>query len=163
MRREVHYCQKWSRGYKQRLSPLTEAQASEAHRSGKLYTAVIGVPDRPAVFIEVVGENNYVGVGFLDDELRDFLAYSFQRIDDGRLFLSMASFREYVGRSDQVAAAQLYLFNISGSVEVQETDILKDIRRTGTRKLDIAANFEAWPNFGQYDHLTHRSRPNPLD
>lgn len=155
---EISYCDGWFRARKVAAKPLTAEQARERHTGGKLYTVLVGAPERPSCFVEVVGENGYVGVEFLDEQLREHLAYSFQRTEDSRLFLSVATWRKYRGESDEVAAAELYYFNRAGSVEVHNVDVQADSERVGVKEMDVSANYEPWPAFGHYEHLLLRER-----
>jgi hypothetical protein len=154
----ITYCEGWFRARKTISRPLTVEQARERHSAGKLYTVLVGDPERPTCFLEVVGENRYLGVEFLDDQLREHLVYSFQRTDDGRLFLSVATWRTYRGDSDEVATAELYYFNQTGSVEVHNVDVQSNSERIGSKTIDISANYEPWPEFGRYEHLLSQER-----
>lgn len=153
-----HYAEKWSRGYKEVRGPLTEEQARARHRSGKWYTVLLGSTECPSCFIEVVGENGYVGVNFLDEHLRNYLIYDFQQIGPGRLFNSIGTFRTFVDNSDKVAMVETYRFERDGRLTVTRTDLLTDESEVGSREIDVTPNFEAWPEFGQYERLLIQDR-----
>ncbi|MBY0563043.1 MAG: hypothetical protein K2P58_02555 [Hyphomonadaceae bacterium] len=154
----LFYCEKWFRHDKVPIELLSEAQAKARHKKGALYTVLVGSETRPNSFLEVVGENAFVSVNFLDDELRDYLTYAFQRVEDGRLFLSAVTRREYQPGTDKIAKAELYYFNREGSVSVRLVDAEAKREQTGSREIDVATNYEAWPEFGRYEHLLQRER-----
>lgn len=152
------YAEKWSRGYREAIDPLTESDARARHSRGELYTVLVASAEHPSCFIEIVGENNYVGVNFLDDHQRNYLTYDFQRGKDGLLFLSGADFRMYRGISDDLAIVEQYRFKREGDLTVTITDLTANTSDVGTKQLDVAPNYEAWPEFGEYEQLIMRDR-----
>jgi hypothetical protein len=153
-----HYVEQWARGYKSLRRPLTEAQAQARHDSGKWYTVLVGDPLRPSSFIEVVGENKYVGVNFLDAQLRDYLIYDFQRDTSGRLFMRSGTFRRYASDSDTIIAVENYRFSPEGQVTITRTDLRADSQEIGSKEIDVTPNHDTWPEFGRYESLLIRDR-----
>jgi hypothetical protein len=155
---KISYWDGWFRAKKIAVKPLTEFAALERHQAGKLYTVLVGDPLKPTCFIEVVGENGFVGVEFLDSSLRSELAYGFQRLPDGRMFLSTAIIRKAFDETGKVISAETFHFKPEGTVELRVIDISDDSEKIGHKNLDVSANFESWPEFGNYDHLIQRER-----
>lgn len=155
---DFKYVEQWSRGYKEPLRPMTEQRAHTLHARGKWYTVLIGPLERPSSFIEVVGENAYVGVNHLDHLLRDYLIYDFQGPTTGPLFLSMCTFRTYIGDSEKIAISENYRFTTDGNLTVTRTNLDSGVREVGSRHLDVTSNYEAWPEFGRYESLLVRER-----
>lgn len=153
-----YYAAKWSRGYKEPQRPLSLEKALESHESGKWYTVLVGDLQRPAAFIEVVGENRYVGVNFLDDQLRDYLIYNFQRDATGRLFMSAGDYRTYEGVSDELVMVEQYRFKRDGFVTITRTDLKSNACEVGSKTIDVSPNYDSWPEFGSYDSLLVRDR-----
>ncbi len=158
MATDVFYCEGWFRARKRAIVVLSESEALARHNSGKLYTVLLGSIETPECFIEVVGENNFAGVNFLDENLRVILVYAFQRGDDGALFLSSANSYRYVEQSDKAAAAEQYYFNRDGTVYIHDVDVSSGSERIAEKSVDLRGNYEAWPEFGNYQHLIQRER-----
>jgi hypothetical protein len=153
-----YYVGQWARGYKSLRRPLTEAQARASHESGKWYTVLVGDALRPSAFIEVVGENKYVGVNFLDEYLRDYLIYNFQRDASGLLFMTSGTFRRYETESDTLIAVEEYRFKPVGQLTVTRTDLRTNTQEVGSKEIDVTPNYESWPEFGRYERLLVHER-----
>src|SRR6266550_4092128 len=97
---DIHYSDGWFRAKKQPGKLWTPGQAKAAYDRCKLYVAIVGLLEKPSAFIEF--NKDYVGVEFLDKLLRCYLSYSFQELQPGRLFLTMATHRDFYSDSDQV-------------------------------------------------------------
>jgi hypothetical protein len=78
------YCNGWFRHQKRAVTILDETTARQAHERRRPYTVVLGDLRAPNCFIEI--DNDYVGVGFLDDLLREYLSYTF---DESRVATSI--------------------------------------------------------------------------
>ena len=93
----VTYAERWSKRKGEVVRPLAEEDARERHERGELYTVLVGDPGRPRAYLEVRLEAGFVGVHFLDDELRNHLTYLFTRPpeEQGDLFLEQISRRGY--------------------------------------------------------------------
>ena len=102
----IYYCKSWFRMKKVATELLTETGAALRHSSGESYTALIGSKSKPSCFVEVLLGKGMVGVGFLDDRCREYLTYQFQCVGTDRLFLSMATHREFDGDEEKVLGAQ---------------------------------------------------------
>ncbi len=63
-----------------------------------------------------------MAVEFLDSQLRSFVCYHFQEKEAGRLFLTMAIFRQFAGESDKVTHAVIYYFQENGTTVVHKED-----------------------------------------
>jgi hypothetical protein len=68
----------------------------------------------------VAGGNDFIGVDFLDEFLRESLSYQFEEVESGRLFLSMATHREFDGEKDQVLSGCSYIFKQDGKLILRE-------------------------------------------
>jgi hypothetical protein len=154
---KVYYCRGWFRARKIPTEPLSEAQARAAHESHTLYTALIGNMDHPQCFVEVTGDS--MGVGFLDSHLREYVCFNFQERRPGLLFLSMAVFRKFEGDSDKIRETALYLYQESGETLVDK-DYFLPTHETweANTTLDVSANWERYPKFGDYESITRLDR-----
>ncbi|MCI0417511.1 hypothetical protein L0222_32495 [bacterium] len=154
---EVKYYTRWV--YPNAVGPLTIKTAKKRHDAGQLYTAVVGPPDRVSCYIQVRFEAGYVGVGFLDDNNREYLTYSFKVIDNNRMFLSTAHFHEFEENQDSPARSTNFYFETDGRVTIEEIDrASKSIKRKQGEFKDLSPNWETVPDFGHYEHLLRTDR-----
>lgn len=153
----IYYCKGWFRAKKCSLEPFTDTTAKSLHESGELYCALIGDPAAPVCFLEITKE--FVGVGFLDKHLRENLSYSFQEREPGRVFLSMATWREFDGESNAVAKGTTYVFQPNGDIVIQEESFQpQHSLAQSSRVMDVSANWDSFPRFGEYSPLIRVER-----
>lgn len=156
MNQRLFYCKSWFRAKKRPTEIWTEQRARSAHAARLLYTAVVGSNENPSCFLEV--NDKFVGVGFLDDKLRESLYYSFKEVEPGSLFLSMATYREFQGDSDTVASGTTYIFEQSGAVKIQKQFFNPHRVEVTDSTIDVTANYARRPEFGEYDDLVKVER-----
>jgi len=156
MKRHVSYCKSWFRAKKRPTEVWSEEQAREAHLSKQLYTAVIGVVEKPFCFLEI--NDKFVGVGFLDERSRESLYYAFKEIEPGTLFLSMATYREFEGDTDSVSLGTTYVFGPEGTVKMQRQHFNPHSKEVAYSSTDVSGNYSVWPEFGEYDELIRVER-----
>lgn len=152
----VIYCKSWFRAKKRPTEIWSAEKAKAAHSSRQLYTALIGSAEKPTCFLEV--NDKFVGVGFLDEKLREYLYYSFKEVDSSRLFLSMATYREFDGNTDKVLTGTTYIFNRDGAVKVQRQRFEPHKIEVMDVSADVSGNYSPWPEFGKYDELIRVER-----
>lgn len=149
---KVSYCKSWFRAKKVATEPISNAEARLLHSKGEAYCALLGKPTAPTHFLEITPKS--VGVGFLDGRLRERLSYSFQELEPGRLFLSMAVWRDFESTTDKVVAGTSYIFERSGSLRIRrESFIPAHILEVSDTTTDVAANWDLVPDFGDYSSL----------
>lgn len=154
---EVFYCKGWFRAKKCALEPYTPVQAQALHERGELYCALIGSQTKPTCFLEV--KKGFVGVGFLDEQLREVLSYSFQEQEPGRLFLSIATHREFEPSSDKVLKGTSYIFSPAGKLIIRREEFFPSHNlESAESTADISTNWESFPKFGSYGHLAKAER-----
>jgi hypothetical protein len=133
-----------------------EAKGRAAHEKRQLYTALVGSSTTPECFVESTGHS--IGVGFLDELLREHLSYEFQEKHPGRLFLSMATERKFDGDTDKVIWGITYYFDEDGHVAIEEEDFVGDTLISAETYLDVSANWERYPDFGDYESIARKDR-----
>lgn len=156
MKTQITYCKSWFRAKKIPMELWSESDARTAHEGKKLYGVIVGPVERPFCFLEI--NRNFVGVGFLDIHARETLYYAFREVRPGILFLSMATYRDYIGETDKVATGTSYMFQEDDVVMVQKQTINPPNSETFKIAADINANYSVWPEFGRYDDLIRVER-----
>lgn len=157
------YAEKWSRSYREVLKPLTEAQARARHDTlGALYTVLLGDPQRPQAFIEIVSGDS-IQVEFMDERLRTHAYYQFVRQPDGRLFMSSAAFSEFDGENRRPHHSCRFSFKPNGHTMSFETDFANspDQETVIEKRMDVSLNWEPYPTFGDYESIARFERDKP--
>lgn len=154
--KRITFGRSWFRAKKRFTETLSEHKAKIAHEQRQPYVAVMEDDEGIQCFIEA--NNDYFGVGFLDSALREFLSYQFQEVEPGRLFLSMATHREFDGETDRVKCGTTYYFKFDGSVTVESEDFATANVTTKKMQTDVSGNWETYPSFGDYVSLTRVER-----
>ena len=95
---------------------------------------------------------------FLDDHLREALSYHFNEYEPGKLFLSMAVYREFDGDTDRVASGDCYFFDRSGDVSIRYETFDPHTLEVAETVTDVSGNYDFYPEFGVYDSVCARER-----
>lgn len=156
MKRPIFYCKSWFRAKKRPTEIWSEEQAKFAHINKQSYTVLVDSIDRPYCFIDVA--DKLVGVGFLDEHLRESLTYAFQAVAPGQLFLTMATHREFDGDMDRVISGISYIFAQDGSVQMRREFFDPHKLETSATSSDVSTNFALTPEFGEYDEFVKIER-----
>jgi hypothetical protein len=158
MQRPIFFCKSWFTAKKLTTEVWTEAQAKDAHDSGRKYTVLVDSIERPFCIIDVMTDK-FIGVDFLDERLRSALSYVFQVVAPGRLFLTRAVHREFDGDQDKVAKGTSYGFTEGGKVRIdRETFLPTHSLETANTETDVSSNYVPVPQFGEYDEFTRMER-----
>lgn len=156
MKRPIYFCKSWFRAKKRPTEVWTEEQAKLAHLEKQSYTALVDSIERPYCFLEIA--DKVVGVGFLDEHLREPLSYDFQEVEPGKLFLTMATHREFDGETDTVVSGISYIFKQDGTVHMRREFFNPHRLETATTSSDVSMNYAATPDFGEYDDFIRIER-----
>jgi hypothetical protein len=152
----VFYCEKWFLPGKRAIRPLDEAEAQRRHDAREPYTALIGSQDHPSQVISLAGP--WASVGFMDDAVREYLAYDFNEKQRGKLFLTMALYRKFEGDSDDPVAFGQFAFQQNGHVIMEWRDLRSGEAVQKERDVNVSSNWEDYPNFGYYVPLIKKER-----
>ncbi|MGL6094836.1 MAG: hypothetical protein ACRC7O_03400, partial [Fimbriiglobus sp.] len=145
---EIHYYEGWFRAKKCPIGPLTPGTALACYEKKTLFTAVAFEAAKATTFLEF--NKDYVGVGFLDESLREYLSYTFVEVEPGKLFLNEATHREYGFGTDTVTSGSTYYFKSKGQVVVVYEDLTTGYRSSTKQSCDVTGNWDAYPPFGEY-------------
>jgi len=156
MKRPIYFCKSWFRAKKRPTEVWAEEQAKSAHIHKRPYTVLVDSIDRPYCFLEIA--DTVVGVGFLDEHLRESLSYDFQEFEPGKLFLMMATHREFEGETDKVSSGISYIFDRNGTVQMRREFFDPHRLETATTSADVSMNYAAIPEFGEYDDFIRIER-----
>ena len=156
MKESITYCKSWFRAKKKPTEIWAKDKAKEAHLSKRLYTALVGPVIKPSCFLEI--NDKFVGVGFLDEEMREYLYYAFKEVEPGKLFLTTATYREFEGGTDKVLVGTTYNFSQDGKVKVHREHFNPHKIEDLSSSADMSGNYSAWPEFGEYDDLIQIER-----
>lgn len=137
---------------------ILEEASKFAHENSRVYYATIYNGDTPVNFLEI--NKDFYRVGFLDEHLRTYLSYDFQGSNNGKLFLSKATYFEFQGDTDKKAKITNYLFKEDGSLTIIETDSItrEQVIQEAKNKIDVSGNYEDYPKFGKYEALIKKER-----
>ena len=157
MKQPVYFCKSWFRAKKRPTELWSEAQARAAHEKKQHYAVLVESIERPYWFLDVA--DKVVGVGFLDEHLRESLTYAFQEVEPGKLFMTMATYRKFEGDTDKVACGTSYIFDQDGNAQIRREIFLPEHKlETSTSKVDVTSNYSMMPSFGEYEDLIRVER-----
>jgi len=165
---QVSYCRRWNFLLDRPIDPLTEEGARAADAAGELYTVVLGDPTGPEKIIEVVWEDNHVGVVFFDRLQRQSLHYSFTRVDDKTMFLHAITNWQYPDDTAKTIDESSWIEHIEyhqdGIVEHEVRDEQAgEIHTKKVRDVKLDINWEPVPTFGDWESIARHDRQPPTE
>jgi hypothetical protein len=153
----ITYGDSWFLAARRLSKSWEESQARTAHEQRKQYAAVISDGDR--IVCVVTGHPNGFFVSFLDSLRREWLVFHFQNVAPERLFLSMLTKREYDGETKRVKHGESYIFEPEGRIVIDSENFDTGQRTKEVMEgADVSANWEAYPEFGDYRSITRLER-----
>ena len=150
------YTKGWFRAKKAALAVYTQDEAKVLHDNNQLYCVLVGDIEKPTSFLEI--NHDFFGVSFLDEILRPKMDYQFTVQSNGKLFLSMAVYREYENSTDNVRKGTTYIFSTNGNLVIQEQSFPSGEVSESHKIVDIKTNWEEVPEFGDYTSLLRQER-----
>ncbi|MBS7566739.1 hypothetical protein KHS38_20205 [Mucilaginibacter sp. Bleaf8] len=123
--------------------------------------------DVPYCYVSVIPRNKHIGVNFLDEAGREYLAYAFHEIrEDHTLFLREIWYYHFASEAAKDEEYRIhYAFDEQGDINYRKYDEknqkIQDFE--GNKRFDISGLYEAYPEFGQYESLIRLERNLPLD
>lgn len=157
MSAEYYYSEGWFRAEKKALAIIDASTAMNRHEQRKYYNVLVGSIEQPTAFIDI--NNDFIAVGFLDNEFREHLTYEFEELKPRLLFLSTIYVRKFIGeRYDDFEEIQTYRFKESGLANVRVDNFLENTFESWSQEADITHNYSSYPAFGSYEDLIRRDR-----
>lgn len=164
---QITYCELWSSKRRKPTGAMSADQARQLDAGGKSYSVVLGDPEAPRSVIEVVPENNYFNVNFIDGEGRISAAYGFSKIDDSRLFLTkltLWTYPEGARSKSQASRIESFEFRPDGYAAQTVNDKSSDqIETTEKIKVPVDTNWEPVPEFGSWESIARYDRETPAN
>ncbi len=148
---QYFYSKGWFRAKKKSVAMYAEEEAKQRHDNKDLYCVLVDDVIEPYAFIEI--NNDFYGVCFLDNKLRENLIYQFVLQANGKLFLQTAVYREYKGDTDKIVSATSYTFKPSGETKITKVNLVNNKKTESDITSNVESNWESLPNFGEYDNL----------
>ena len=143
-------------------SALLEEASSFAHEKQLVYYVTIFQEETPYCFLEI--NKGFFRVCFLDEFLRKYMSYdftdNFKEINSKKLFLNSMTFWEFKTSTDKINKITNYIFKPDGQFTIVEKNLLtnEQITNNAKGKIDISANWEDYPEFGNYKSLIKKER-----
>jgi hypothetical protein len=155
------YFAAWSGHVRRPQSLLSITEAAQKHARGDEYVVVVGSPEKPDIYMDIVLKRNYISVVSLDEQLRQYNHIAFVRVTNGsfatsllpvhgRFLLKEIAHRRYIGDTDKPSYAMFMYFNTDGTVRVKESFVDRGTQREGTGKYDVNVFYVDPPEFGHY-------------
>lgn len=158
----VTYCVAWSDELREPTDPMPEQDARLLDGQGEPYTVVLGDPNAPDAVIEVVWKNSFLGVSFVDEEGRTHTMYSFEKVDENRLFMVEVGSWTYSENAQfefDADVVETVLFRPDGyvrrTVDANDSD---KIEVTEYEDVPMDANWEPMPRFGHWETVARYDR-----
>lgn len=162
---QVTYCELWSSKRRKPTGTMSADQARQRDARGESYSVVIGDPDAPESVIEVVPENKYFNVNFIDGEGRTSAAYGFEKIDDSKLFLAEVTLWTYpqgARSKSQASRVETFEFRPDGyAAQTVDDSSSEQIETTEKINVSVEANWEPVPEFGNWESIARYDRGAP--
>lgn len=162
---QVTYCELWSGKRRKPVGAMSADQARRRDADGEPYSVVLGEPNAPKSVIEVVPENNYFNVNFVDGEGRTGAAYGFEKIDDSRLFLAEVTLWTYpqgARSKSQASRIETFEFRPDGYAAQTVDDSSSDqVEKTEKSNVAVDMNWEPVPEFGHWESIARYDRDTP--
>lgn len=157
---------------KTKPTALPTEKVRRRHERRQPYEAVVGEPVQYIVSLSpntastkkdhasrcMEDHGDWVSVYFLDSILRCYLEYNFQEKRPGKLFLTHALFREFVGDTDNVLSAKTFAFREDGHIFMEERNLVNDTVEEREAIFSVVENWEDYPAFGDYARLCREQR-----
>lgn len=143
--------------YRKKLpDPIPVAEARLRHRTRQFYEAVLLEGGHPQHVVSVY--DDHVLVDFLDLQLRCYLEYQFRECQPNRLFLTHATYREFVDETEDPISMKSFVFEENGYIYMTDEDLVAGTEVESKTNADPAGNWDDYPEFGNYAQICREDR-----
>jgi hypothetical protein len=154
----------WFRAKRRPGKEVLRIEAEKKFKAKELYTAIISANSELYCFLQHT--RDFVYVGFLDSEGREYLKYQFNDSkEQTKLFLKEVQYWEYDGVTDKKTKTEIYQFTESGDVKIHKVNVTtrESIQLSSKEPIDLSCLYEDFPDFGEYDQLISKDRMDRLN
>ena len=140
-----------------------EEVARKNHNNGLMYCVTILDDDGvPYCALDIVHENEFIGIDFLDNNGRIYLSYHFREVEPMKmLFFREVWYTFYPNSEAKDGNYRLhFVFDQDGNAAYRKYDDLehKTYDYETKEPLDVTGLYEDYPKFGHYDGLIRLER-----
>jgi hypothetical protein len=153
---------KYLKLYKKNKITLEEV-SRENHYDGLMYVvSIFNHTNFPINYLEIVHENEFIGVHFIDKFGRDYLTYHFEEIEPkNKLFLRELWYKVYSNNETNEKNCRFhFVFDTDGNINYRKYDEIekKTIDYESKNKFNINGLYENYPDFGNYEKIIKLER-----
>ena len=140
-----------------------EEIARKNHQEGLMYCVTVLDDDcTPYCTLDIVHENKFIGVDFLDSSGRIYLSYHFREVEPmKKLFIREVWYTFYPNSETKDGNYRLhFVFDQDGNAAYRKYDDLahKTYDYETKEPLDVSGLYEDYPEFGHYEGLIRLER-----
>lgn len=152
---DYEYYNHWHRWKKKPEEHLGRNAAHSRHEARDPYAVLATAPCMGSrkYLASIRFQGAQIVLTMLDDKYRDYLTCHFEERDNGKVFLSAATYRVYRGECDSVAVTEEFTFREDGTVLFEKRHFQDGVLALRTGKMDVLWNWEDYPTFGDYDSM----------
>lgn len=157
------YCSRWNHKLSKPIEPMPAAQAKRrADRQRQAFTVIAWRDDDAYADMHVSTRTGVYQLQFHDHLGRVELYYRFERTTTGSLFLGNVVRYHYRDQDPHALRSEAALttarFRQDGTCSWTDEDATGQASRTGYRDVDVTANYEPEPRFGDWTSILRRER-----
>lgn len=156
------YCEVWSGELHSPTDVMTEDEARGRQARGDSYCVVLGDTETPQAVLEIVPENKFIGVNFVDEEGRTHTALSFINMGNGKFFMDEIVMWSYEpGAEDMSGAHRIENLEYRPDGYLKRTiedDSVDHVEEIEYKDVPVDVNWEPEPEFGHWESIARFDR-----
>lgn len=159
------YCEVWSDELRSPTDVMTEGEARTRYARGESFCVVLGDTASPQAVLEVVPENKFIGVNFVDEEGRTHTALSFTNMGNGKFFMNELVMWSYEPGAENMSGAhriENLEYRPDGYLKrTIEDDSVDHVEEIEYKDVPVDVNWEPEPEFGHWESIARFDRDAP--
>lgn len=160
------YCEVWSDELRSPTDVTTEGGARERAARGESFCVVLGDTASPQAVLEVVPENKFIDVSFVDEGGRTHTALGFTDMGGGKFFLSDLVMWSYKPGAENMSGAhriETLEFRPDGYLKrTIDDDSVDHVEVMEYTDVPVDLNWEPEPEFGEWESIARLDRDVPV-
>ena len=125
--------------------------AREAYEKEWVYFATAFQDEKPFAFLSM--NKGFFNINFLDEHLRKYRMYVWNRGPSGQIFLHEAQSWEYIGDTDEMASTITRFYYPEGILKTGFTVFPSYDKISQEFPADVSTHWVDFPRFGEFDSL----------